>query len=111
MGILSFAGSEERAAWTRPATCLRIRSSSCEAGSAIRAISARVACRSAVSVKEIQGDGIHLVLINLVECAKRLAISPAATIDDLADLGIAHYHQPFRRPVRRISSSFLRGAP
>ena len=49
----------------------------------------RVARFGWVSVKEIQRDGIHLVLIRFVDRAKRVAISPAATLDDLPDLRIA----------------------
>ena len=49
----------------------------------------RVARFGLISVKEVQRDGIHLVLIRFVDRAKRLAISPAATFHELPDFRIA----------------------
>jgi hypothetical protein len=48
-----------------------------------------------VAVKEIKGDGVDLVLVVLVKSAEGVAISLAASLEDLgADLGLTQNSPP-----------------
>src|SRR4029077_5304270 len=67
-----------------------------------------IARQSLIAMKEIERDGIHLVLIQVIERTKGVPIACAARFDDpCADLAIAQInHQPLRRTIEDLSSIF-----